>query len=327
MSEPEPEQPRAVQRFFQRAVTTYVVFALVGSLLSLCGAWLATGFDAGLHVFLAPAPLLAIYAFASKRWRLAAICAVLSLYFGWCTSGWLLPSPERVEGPTDESLVVLTWNLGLETCDPLAVAREILSLEPDIAFFQEANADKAEVLFEALAEAYPHRQHFPHDLFSKAFVSRIEPLSAELVSPPDTKNFLELSLMFDGALLSFTSMHTNKGFALRGRNWFGYERMLEQIRLAASRPTNIVLGDFNLTERNAVYRDIRDTGLVDSYRELHSGPGFTFPTFGRYHGLPLPPLLRIDYIWRTRDLRCLSIERTAPAESDHCGLVARFSRR
>jgi len=324
------ELPEINSSRFDKIIMAYIVLIAVGAMLSMADNsffWPVTSFDALAHGLLFPAPFLAVYLFVKRRLRLGGGFALASLYLIWICAPWFASAPEPSEPPSGESLVVVTWNLGLKTCDASLVAEEILRLEPDVVLFQEARDDKLEEIVEAVGERYPYHEHFPCDLFSKAYLSRVEPVSAELITPEDTKNFLELKVPFDGSVMTFTSMHTNKAFAFLGNQWFGHKRMLERIRLAAATPTSLVVGDFNLTERNAVYDEIAQTGLIDSYRERRSDAGFTFPAFMRYRNIPLPPLLRIDYIWHTPDLRCVSIERTGSGDSDHLGLIARITRK
>jgi len=328
MSDSEPEQSSPKRFTWDRALSVYCGFVAFGSVLSFVNdgrLWPLNFFDALLHGLLWPAPILTGFTLAKRKWKRAAGFSLATLFLLWTCAPWFSRAPEAAAASDGDSLTVVTWNLGLKTCDAEKVAAELLRIEPDIVFFQEARADKIAIINEALADLLPYQEHFEYDLFSKAYLSRIEPTSAELITPDDTKNFLELSIPFDDSTVTITSMHTNKAFAFFGHKWFGYDRMMQQIKLAASRPTNLVLGDFNLTERNTVYHDIQATGLIDSWRERRSDPGFTFPAFGRYRNLPLPPLLRIDYVWHTSDLQCVSIERTDPADSDHRGLVARIA--
>jgi len=329
MTDSEAEQPSRKRVYWQRALTFYCYFAAFGSLLSLGNGgaiWPINLFDALLHGLLWPAPIFLVVALARRAWKHAIGFSFASFFLVFSCSSWLSESPSGTYYG-DDSLTVVTWNLGLNTCDAAKVAAEIRALHPDVVLFQEARADKLELITEALGELYPFHEHFYDDLFSKAYLSNIEPVSVEFLKPENSKNFLELIVPFGETPLTITSIHTNKAFAFFGRKWFGYDQMMKRINLAASTPTSLVVGDFNLTERNTVYRDIQDTGLVDSYRERHSDPGFTFPAFGRYRHLPLPPLLRIDYVWHTKNLKCVTIERTASGDSDHRGLVARIARR
>ena len=327
----EGTEERQTSRFAQKSrwlVQAYAIPATCMALLSLVDfdyLWPLEPFNAGTHVFLAPAPIACLCAWKQSSRKLSV--ALFFTSFCWLISWfpWLGNSPPTPSRNGEPVLAVLTWNLGLGICDVNEVALEILRVEPDVVMFQEARIDQAQALFELCREDYPYYEHFQDDRFSKAYLSKIEPSGIEFVIPKDSKNFLEIKVHVGRAEVTLTSVHTNKSFAFLGRTWWGYDRMMKQVGKIASRPRNLLLGDFNMTERNAPYDEIRSAGLIDSYRELHSGPGFTFPAFGRYRSLPVPPLVRIDYLWHTPDLRCLSVERTAHAQSDHCGLLGRFA--
>jgi endonuclease/exonuclease/phosphatase (EEP) superfamily protein YafD len=322
---------KLVDRLTRCGVWLMCAYATVATSLSLLSLvdfdvlWPLEPFEAGAHVLLAAAPLFGLWAWRLRRWRLLAALGFTTLCWLSTWVPWLGGSREAPPRNGEEVVTVLTWNLGLGLCDVNQVALEILRVEPDVVLLQEARIDQARALFELCRHELPFQQHFQDDRFSKAYLSRREPTAVNFVVPEDSKNFVELRLAVGDSEVTITSMHTNKSFAIMGRKWWGYERMMEQVELAATRPNNLVVGDFNTTERNAPYEAFCDLGLVDSYRELHSGPGFTFPAFGRYRKLPVPPIVRIDYQWHTPDLRCLSVERTAHGQSDHRGLVGRFA--
>lgn len=97
----------------------------------------------------------------------------------------------------------------------------------------------------------------------------------------------------------------------------------------------VVLGDFNVTERNPVIRYLKGTGLVrshdqitfnDAYRKIHpKAPGGTFNFF---RGIKFGP--RFDYIFSTRDAQVKNAEiiRTDFSgfyPSDHFPLAVRLA--
>jgi endonuclease/exonuclease/phosphatase family metal-dependent hydrolase len=47
--------------------------------------------------------------------------------------------------------------------------------------------------------------------------------------------------------------------------------------------------------------------------------------FGRFLHLPLPPLVRIDYVWHTPDLRALRCQTGPDGGSDHLPLQAELA--
>jgi endonuclease/exonuclease/phosphatase (EEP) superfamily protein YafD len=94
----------------------------------------------------------------------------------------------------------------------------------------------------------------------------------------------------------------------------------------------LVVGDFNASPTNDTYTMLNER-LDDTWREVGSGPGFTWPAPGveAREGSPRPPFwirpfLRIDYMWRNeaitpRDIQVLP----AIAGSDHLPLLADFA--
>jgi endonuclease/exonuclease/phosphatase (EEP) superfamily protein YafD len=92
-------------------------------------------------------------------------------------------------------------------------------------------------------------------------------------------------------------------------------------RARASAPS-LLVGDFNKTPYSLLHRRLRRRGLRDAFREVGRGCGFTFPVFGRYKRIPLPPLVRIDYVWHTSDLRAILCRTGPDGGSDHLPLVA-----
>jgi endonuclease/exonuclease/phosphatase family metal-dependent hydrolase len=87
---------------------------------------------------------------------------------------------------------------------------------------------------------------------------------------------------------------------------------------AIDRGRHVVLaGDFNLSEREVAYQDLRSAGLVDAARGL------------TWRFLPLewaPPLLRIDYVFADPHLvPTAAAVACAGTSSDHCPVVVGFS--
>lgn len=83
----------------------------------------------------------------------------------------------------------------------------------------------------------------------------------------------------------------------------------------------IVAGDFNLTQENDGYKELREW-LQNAHEEAGVGFGFTFPTPVRRIGL-LFPLVRIDHLFVSRHF-CVTSFRTLNgfAASDHYPITA-----
>lgn len=102
----------------------------------------------------------------------------------------------------------------------------------------------------------------------------------------------------------------------------------EQIRALLARlqgeeiPLAVVGGDFNTSDNSAIYPVIA-AQLTDSYREMTAGLGATFPVGARLpFALPIPPFMRIDYLWHTDALRAIDVRIGPEVGSDHRPLVA-----
>lgn len=93
-------------------------------------------------------------------------------------------------------------------------------------------------------------------------------------------------------------------------------------RLAEDPLPVVVGGDFNTSDNSAMY-PVLAAQLTDSYREVASGMGTTFPVGSKLPvALPIPPFMRIDYLWHTAGLRALDVQVGPEVGSDHRPLVA-----
>ena len=82
----------------------------------------------------------------------------------------------------------------------------------------------------------------------------------------------------------------------------------------------IVLGDFNLSDRQPMYRALRRS-LLDAHAEAGWGLGYSFPSLS-FEGLPDVSLVRIDYILHDRSLTARSVRTGRTPGSDHRHVVA-----
>jgi endonuclease/exonuclease/phosphatase family metal-dependent hydrolase len=89
------------------------------------------------------------------------------------------------------------------------------------------------------------------------------------------------------------------------------------------------MGDFNMTDRQPEHRILTAAGLIDAFHEV----GFSAPSFPKRIGQPhrfgpraqnigLPPVIRIDYIWYTREFVARTAGIGRDAGSDHLPVVA-----
>lgn len=105
----------------------------------------------------------------------------------------------------------------------------------------------------------------------------------------------------------------------------GTRLILNTIKMMAPGFPVILTGDFNADENNNVYKMIIESGLKDTYREIHSDRDITDATFhGWQHDIGLT---RIDYVFVTpdfevRNARVIKEKVNGIYPSDHFAVVS-----
>lgn len=82
----------------------------------------------------------------------------------------------------------------------------------------------------------------------------------------------------------------------------------------------IIAGDFNTSHSSPILNNLTEIGMRDAFSIVGTGWGMSWS-----HNPPDLPLIRIDYIWSSKTLRPLRIERSDFIGSDHLALVADFA--
>jgi endonuclease/exonuclease/phosphatase family metal-dependent hydrolase len=145
------------------------------------------------------------------------------------------------------------------------------------------------------------------------------------VEPPRGKPWLRARVAVQGGTLHAVVLHVDAWAAFAGR-WAPARENLEAVlaECDGARPA-VLLGDFNLTGNARDLDTLRSAGLVNAFEAVGEGFGFTFPVFGRWRGVPSPPVVRIDHVWVTPDVEVLRCEVGPDGGSDHLPLRARLS--
>lgn len=259
---------------------------------------------------------------------------------------------ERVQRSTSPPFTVLTWNI-LFSNPKLDDMLQFLATGPaEIAALQELTAEHVERINSdpALREVYPHQIAWTHGYGAGMGLLSRYPISEQgrLERPPTLWARLELG---DGQQIVLVSGHptffpprmtredsqrdTGIGDRLRrilDPRFLIYnpdyrDDGIRQVRafvdrLRHDRAPVLVVGDFNVTEREPAYGDLT-AGLGDAARYAARGNALTWrPEW--LTRLPLP-ILRIDYMLHSPGLRALeiSVDRR-PRGSDHCPVHGTF---
>ncbi len=198
------------------------------------------------------------------------------------------------------------------------------SVEWDLVALQEVSESQGFTLERKIADSYPHRVIHAKGVAGKALLSKYPISNHQEMLLPCGRPHLRADVEMSGRTLQIIIAHVpleHAALSLVGPAASEIDVLAK--RTMASSPS-LLVGDFNKTPFSLVYRQLRRHGLLDAFHEVGSGFGFTFPVFGRFLKLPLPPLVRIDYVWHTPDLRAIRCRTGPDGGSDHLPLQADF---
>jgi len=273
---------------------------------------------------------LAIALLGHWRWLgrvLTVLCLIFLVRFWPVLTPHLDQSSAAADAP-EVQLRVMTFNVHYANDDVTGVARVVRAERPDIIAFQEFTEPFAGKLLSEL------RFEYRYVLLDDAKWPRLALLSryplTMLPTPSGAWRTQVAGLSTPEGTIVVWNVHSSPSVSQRG-----WERQRQTfLAIARSVATHpgpvIVLGDFNTTDQAQNYQLLAEH-LTDVHRAVGWGFGFTFP--GRWrdelplHGVPLLPMLRIDYVfvnqyWTPEEIRVLP---EGPG-SDHLPVVATLRR-
>jgi vancomycin resistance protein VanJ len=234
-------------------------------------------------------------------------------------------------------ITVMTYNLGNGRARSERLVRLLMACEAQVVALQEVSAGQAQALKEGLVAKYPYQALFPGGFAGKALLSQFPILRAELLPLGDERPDLLTEIELDSTKLTVISAHPppprpgRNGVRFSASTWGEIQSLAKLAR--ASDPC-LLLGDFNLVPSRTEYTFIRSQGLKDAFAETGRGRGATLPRrigpWKRFVWLnrlltwvPLPPVLRVDYLWCSPGVLPLEAWVGADAGSDHLPLLGR----
>lgn len=266
--------------------------------------------------------LLGLAAWRRQR-PLALSSFVLVLLFG----AWVIPGTVRT-APRPPSaaprLRLMSANLLMVNRDTGGITGEILAARPDVLFVQELTPDWLRALSEPELQALlPHRlvePHPPTDSFGIGILSRLpltDPALRDLEGVPLATATVDLM----GTSVRLYNVHT-----LPPRNTEYYPIWRQQLtRLAAlidSESGAVILGgDLNVTQHAAWYRQLVKGSVRGAHEQCGRGLATTWP-----NGLFPVPSIRLDHLFLSLDLVCVSVTEGAGRGSDHRPLLLELAR-
>lgn len=278
------------------------------------------------HLFF---PLLGLVPLAVRRRQfvlraLLSSCLLVGLLRFAPSISLALPSHDAAA----KTLDVMTWNVLFSNQDVPGIVGLLRSAPARIVALQELTpAMIAQIEHDAvIRERYPHQLLMPNgDGLGMGLLSVYPILGHGRLAEPAV---LWARFEPDGAALTVVNAHpilieprpthfdaTNRDHGIRAVRKLIAPMLARDERL-------LLVGDFNVTDREPAYRDLTD-GLQDAFRLSGSGIGTTW-RLEQWKRLPVG-LLRIDYLFSTPDIRPqhTTVDCT-PRGSDHCILRAQL---
>jgi vancomycin resistance protein VanJ len=244
-----------------------------------------------------------------------------------------LQAPPEVES----SLTVMTYNVGNGRAKPERLTPALLASGADLIALQEVSHAQAQAVEAALGREYPFLSLHPGGFAGKALISRRPILEAELLDLGPERPDLRARIEVGGRTLTILNAHPPPPRLARFRIRFDrptWRQIQELTRLALESDPCLLLGDFNLADTRLEYAYLRSAGLRDAYGDAGRGRGHTLPKrlgpWKRFlwlnrllRWIPMPPVLRVDYIWYTQSLHALDAWIGQDAGSDHLPVLAK----
>lgn len=226
--------------------------------------------------------------------------------------------PSNVVTAQGKSISLITFNTFPQNNHQQAVITWLREQSPDIIILQETPLDMP-LQVRQLIDVYPYQaiQSRPNGHIA---LSRFPIVENEDVAFSRYPWPIQQRLVFEihGQRIALYNIHLAMPLSDVGRSeWRGLDELLihydetirnSQIRellAMVARETNpyILAGDFNTSEWSPIY-ELLDQYLIDAFRATAGGLGATWPA-GASEELPaiLPPILRLDYVWLSTELR------------------------
>jgi endonuclease/exonuclease/phosphatase (EEP) superfamily protein YafD len=236
-------------------------------------------------------------------------------------------------------ITVMTLNV-LATNQQHGYLAETIAVEsPDVVSLQELEPDEAADLLRTLGDTFPHRALRPVEKLGAGVLSRYPLRHVEDFQLSEGGNWAQ-HVEVDAPTGRFTLLNVHPAVPRMVRADDGGplplpaystdKRNAEVRRLTeivdGVRGPLLVTGDFNMTEYSSDYHAMR-ARLGDAYRAAAAGLGLTFPRPWSFpSALPAPwPVVRLDYVWHSGELRPVAAHVGSSGGSDHRPVVVRFA--
>ncbi len=270
--------------------------------------------------------IAALWALRDRDWLMAAITALLVSIWLYGPMG-LRIRPQQAE--PNQATRILSWNVhhmprGLEPIKALVLQQRI-----DIACFMEANelpGPDRQLATYALPEGWCSIKADDVVIWSRWPITRWRAWRV----PAARRSMLEAVIRTPDGETTVYAAHFATRWPADSAAKGGIVSQLESaararraqsailsIVTADSQRPQIICGDLNLPPRGLAYRRLSGS-YQDAFEQTGVGFGYTWPA--------RMPMLRIDYVWASCDLRVISCRALHTRASDHRPVVASAQR-
>jgi endonuclease/exonuclease/phosphatase (EEP) superfamily protein YafD len=256
--------------------------------------------------------------------------------------------PKATAQASETTLSVITFNVWGANPQLASIETWLREQDADVVFLQEALPSWLNGGLAELRDVYPFQYGETTELgwWGSVILSKYPAASEQefAVTADGVPYYQRLTLDVNGESIAVYNMHVlmpigdDPHFAFDTQNGFlnlilkydpeprnaGIRRLLTA--LDAETYPFIVGGDFNMSDQATIYGDLA-VRMDDSFREAGYGFGASWP-IAEIAGLPsfVPPLVRIDYVWHSRDFQAVSAAMGPHLNSDHLPLSVTLSR-
>jgi endonuclease/exonuclease/phosphatase family metal-dependent hydrolase len=218
----------------------------------------------------------------------------------------------------------MTFNTANDFITPEELTATIDRSEAVIVGLEELSARNAAALETALLHRLPHRFLYGEYIDGKGLLSSYPIRAYERFELASGRSAIDALLHLQGQDAAVFVVHPpppdyKRREIISRIGLADVTRILE--RVPSDLPT-LLLGDFNFVRPTRGYRLLQQAGFTDTFRAVGFGRGLTYPMWRQQNRLPLPRLVRLDYIWASRHVRPLASWVGPPTASDHLPLLA-----
>lgn len=296
----------------------FVVARLVRPDTNLLLIWV----DAYTFFVYQPAWVVAAFAGLVRRWwLLGAAAVVVAVHLAWVLPDYRPAETIPAEAQSAPRITLMTANVYFGNPDYSGISAEIFQVDPDVLFLQEfSQRIEVQLRKDGIEDRYPYRQTaFENRYYGVTLYSKL-PLSDLSVIEGGGRPYIRATVQIGGQTVTLYDLHpTSPGFGRHvADDWNeGWEAISKA--LDAESGLVIAAGDLNMDQHHRWYRKLKSIGLVESHEERGRGSATTWPQGRKLRRI------RIDHVFHSKGIVCLSIREGRGEGSDHKPVIAELA--